>query len=101
MGYSKRCLLSLIYVIPLIWPQFALADAEKNLQIMLDAARKLEWGFYSAQNEAFLLVKNETIEAPVGVIFGYADNKAACEELAETLSKPLTVGTFHCQTINW
>ena len=48
-----------------------------NLQIMLTAARQLH--FDLPDERAFLLVKQETTVAPVAVIFGYADNAAACE----------------------
>lgn len=77
--------------------QLAAADADENLETMIEAARQLEWTL--PENRAYLLVKNETVESPVGVIFGYVDNKAACQEIAEALSNPVRVGTFQCQPI--
>lgn len=68
-----------------------------NLQILLDAARKLE--FSLPEDRAFLLIKQETIVTPVAVIFGYGDNGRACEELASTLSASGLVGTFKCGPI--
>lgn len=71
------------------------ADPDGNVRIMVDAARELTWG---SENRAYLLVKQETTVAPVAVVFGYADNAAACEELATALSQPASrVGTFKCQ----
>ena len=76
------------------------ADPDSNIQIMTDAARKLTWYSWEADNRANLLVKQETEIAPVAVIFGYADNSAACEALANALSMPTArAGTFKCQPI--
>lgn len=73
------------------------ADPDRNVRLMVDAARELSWG---RENRAYLLVKQETTVAPVAVVFGYADNAAACEELAHALSQPTSrVGTFKCQPI--
>jgi len=67
----------------------SLEYVEANRQIMLDAARALAWpdplpGF--EENRAYLLIKTQTIRAPVGIIFGYHDNADACWELARDLS---------------
>jgi hypothetical protein len=62
---------------------------EGNRQVMLDAARSLMWPeppLGAEPNRAYLLVKTQTIRAPIAIIFGYADNAAACEELARDLS---------------
>jgi hypothetical protein len=78
--------------------QTALAGkAEDNLDVMIDAARKLV--FALPENRAYLLVKQESFASPVGVIFGYVDNAAACEDIAEALSNPMRVGTFKCSPI--
>ena len=74
----------------------ALADrVDDNLQLMLEAARKLEY----ADDRAWLLEKLETIRAPVAVVFGYGDNGAACTQIAEALSESGTAGTFECVPI--
>ena len=76
------------------------ADAAHNTQIMIDAARKLNWDDWMGDNHAYFLVKQETQVAPVAVIFGYADNATACETLASALSQPQArAGTFKCQPI--
>ena len=74
-----------------------LADADLNVDIMRDAARKLEWS--DTENLAYYLIKNETIEAAVAIVFGYYDNAAACKELADALSSPVRVGTFYCSPV--
>jgi hypothetical protein len=73
------------------------AASANNERIMADAALQLRWDY---QNRAFFLVKQETIVSPVAVIFGYADNAAACEEMASALSRPeARAGTFECVPI--
>lgn len=67
----------------------AFADqVEENLQLMLEAARDLEFAEpYSAPgNRAFVLVKTVPLRAPIGVIFGFGDNEAACLEIASDLT---------------
>ncbi len=76
------------------------AEPEHNIQIMIDAARQLTWDDWMGENHANFLVKQETVVAPVAVIFGYADNAVACEALAHALSQPQArAGTFKCQSI--
>jgi len=76
------------------------ADADQNLHIMNDAARQLTWEAWMGDSRANLLVKQETIITPVAVVFGYADNRVACEAIARALSQPRSlVGTFKCQPI--
>ena len=75
-----------------------LADADQNIQIMIDAARRLTWDAWMGENRANLLVKQETMVAPVAVIFGYADNAVACEAIAHALTEA-RVGSFKCQPI--
>lgn len=71
---------------------------EVNVEIMQEAARKLD--FSPNANRAYLLVKQETFIAPVAVIFGYGDNASACDALALTLSTSGRDGTFKCQPIH-
>ncbi len=73
------------------------AGTDKNVRIMIEAARKLEHSLQ--ENRSYLLIKNETIASPVGVIFGYMDNVAACEQIADALSNPVRVGTLKCSPI--
>lgn len=76
------------------------ADTDQNIQIMTDAAQRLTWEAWMDKNPANFLIKQETIEAPVAVVFGYADNATACEALARALSQSQTgVGTFKCQPV--
>ncbi|HEX9789779.1 MAG TPA: hypothetical protein VGA60_03875 [Kiloniellales bacterium] len=82
--------------------QAELANAEdrvdRNVKIMLEAARMLELS-RASDGYAYLLVKQETVRAPVAVIFGYVDNAAACKEIAEVLSIAPRAGTFKCNPI--
>lgn len=74
----------------------AMADrVDDNLQRMLEAARQLEY----TGDGAWLLEKLDTIRAPVAVVFGYADNGAACREIAVVLSASGVAGTFECTPI--
>lgn len=73
------------------------ADPVSNVEIMRDAARKLEWS--DPENRAYYLIKNETIVSVVAIIFGYWDNAAACKDLADALSNPVRVGTFDCSPV--
>ena len=89
----KRIILAIVLAAPA-----AYADrVDDNLQIMLDAARQLDLAL--PEDRVFLLVKQETTVAPVAIVFGYADNGAACEALAMTLSASGRDGTFKCQPI--
>jgi hypothetical protein len=92
----KRKILGAILLLVSVAPSNA-DSVDDNLQLMLGAARQLI--FVTPGNRAFLLVKQETVTAPVAVIFGYGDNGVACEELALTLSTSGRVGTFKCQPI--
>lgn len=75
----------------------ATADTHSNLQVVVDAAREMEW--VQDGNRAFLLIKTVTVRAEVGLIFGYVDNRRACKELATALSENLTVGAFECAAV--
>jgi len=95
-GFLALAIMAWLFVASL-WPM-ALADkADDNLDIMIEAARKL--AFILPENRAYLLIKQETIISPVGVIFGYADNAVACEQIAEAASALLRAGTFKCSPI--
>jgi hypothetical protein len=39
------------------------------------------------------------VVAVVAIIFGYADNRAACKEIVEALNNPVRVGTFACSPV--
>ncbi|MCI2401083.1 hypothetical protein MN188_16940 [Aliiroseovarius sp. N1Y82] len=73
------------------------ADPDPNVEKMRKAALSLELSL--PENRVFFLVKRETIRSVVGVIFGYVDNEAACDELATALSSAGTVGTFLCEQV--
>ena len=75
----------------------AAAGTDNNIEIMLNAAKSLEYTF--PENRAYLLIKQETVVSPVAVVFGYMDNHAACLELAGVLSSSGSVGTFQCSAI--
>lgn len=63
---------------------YAESPAQK-LQVVVEAARELN--AISDENRPYLLVKTVTIRSAVGLIFGYADNEAACNEIASDLSQ--------------
>ena len=92
---KAKLLLSMILVLS---GSSAQADrVSDNVRIMIDLARKLELS--TKEGQAFRLVKQETMVAPVAVIFGYGDNKIGCEELALALSNSGRVGTFKCEPV--
>jgi hypothetical protein len=68
---------------------------DQNAQILIQAARSLK--FTEPGNKAFILEKQETVVAEVAVIFGYGDNRSACQEIAENLNH--RAGTFKCHPI--
>jgi hypothetical protein len=43
-----------------------------------------------------IVEKQETVVTPVALIFGYADNRSACQEIAEILIASRRAGTFKC-----
>lgn len=95
---TMRLIALMASMVTFSFPHLAAADADENLRIMTEAARQLKWP--PPENRAYLLVKSETIESPVGVIFGYVDNRAACKEIADALSNPTArVGTFQCHPV--
>lgn len=80
------------------YPAAAEDRVDRNQRIMIEAARKLEFtGAFDGR--AYMLLKREAGGSPVAVVFGYVDNAAACDEIAEALSNPLRVGTFKCAPI--
>lgn len=92
-----RNLFLAIVIFVSIFCQLAYAEVDGNVKIITEAARQLE--FALPENRAYLLVKNETVISVVGLIFGYADNAAACEQIAAALTNPGHVGTFKCRPI--
>ena len=67
-------------------------QARQNADAMRRAARSLE-------NSAYMLEKQESIIADVAVVFGFADNRAACEQIAEVLTASGVAGSFKCQPL--
>lgn len=94
----KMILVMLIFA-AFVGPQtnIARADSDENLETLIEAAKKLEWA--TPENKAILLIKQETVVAPVGLIFGYVDNAAACAEIIEALNNPVRIGTFKCESV--
>jgi hypothetical protein len=73
-------------------------DRTAEVQALIQAARSLK--FSVPENRAFILEKQETAVAEVAVIFGYADNRSACQEIADILIASLRAGTFKCHPID-
>jgi hypothetical protein len=55
----------------------------ENVPILIQAGGSLK--FSMRENRAFLLEKQEPTPADVAVIFGYADNRSACQAIADIL----------------
>jgi len=70
---------------------------EGHAQVMIQAARSLK--FTQPGNMAFILEKQETAIAEVAVIFGYADNRSACQDIADILIASRRAGTFKCHPV--
>jgi hypothetical protein len=68
----------------------------ENAKTMIQAARSLK--FSVPENRAFILEKQEPI-TEVAIIFGYADNRSACQSIAEILIASRREGTFKCHPI--
>jgi hypothetical protein len=64
-------------------------DADDNVRAMMEAARSLK--FSERESRAYMPEK-EASTSQVAVIFGYADNKAACEQIAGALTESLAAG---------
>jgi hypothetical protein len=86
--------------------QASAQEFDKNIQVMVRAARSLTFLFND--NRAYMLEKQNVVlaestgtvrgVASVAVIFGYADNRSACLEIAGALKVSL-VGPFKCHPI--
>jgi hypothetical protein len=70
---------------------------DQNAQTLIQAARSLK--FTEPGNKAFILEKQETVVSEVAVIFGYGDNRSACQQIAEILIASQRAGTFKCHPI--
>lgn len=70
-----------------------------NEEIMRGAARTLAHDETNSQNRAYMLEKEETVPEDVAVIFGYGDNREACESLASILTASHKQGSFRCYPI--
>jgi hypothetical protein len=75
----------------------AKANSDDNFRRMLEAARTLS--FVMPGNRAFVLEKQETEIAPVAIFFGYLDNRTACQQAADVLSRSGQAGTFKCHPV--
>ena len=51
------------------------------------------------ENRAFFLVKEGLGLSRIAVIYGYADNESACEEIALTLAASPNFMSYHCESI--
>jgi hypothetical protein len=72
-------------------------DRSADIQVLIQAARSLK--FTVPGNRAFILEKQEPSAAEVAIIFGYADNRAACQSIADILIASRREGTFQCHPI--
>ena len=79
------------------------ADPDKNTQIMLQAARSLTFsGGNREGNRAYLLTKHMRSFPPaeVGVVFGFFDNRSACKDMADALTKTAPLGSnYECHPV--
>ena len=73
------------------------SKSSQNEEIMAAAARQLEYSI--PENRAYFLEKQDSVKAQVAVIFGYADNGTACEQIARILSESLGAGPFLCHPV--
>ena len=64
-------------------------DADDSERIMEEAAASLK--FFMPENRAYMLEKHSEPFVPfwskMAVVFGYIDNRAACEEIADAMTK--------------
>ena len=75
----------------------SVATGDENADAMRRAARSLT--YLEPENSAYMLEKQETVIADVAVVFGFADNRAACEQIAEVLTASGVAGSFKCQPL--
>lgn len=71
--------------------------SDRNSDAMVTAARALQ--FIIPGNRAQILEKTDPSPADVAVVFGYADNRVACEDLARVLTAAGRVGSFRCYPV--
>jgi hypothetical protein len=74
-----------------------MALAQEGLDTLIRAARSMTFSVQG--NSAFILEKQETIPSAVAVIFGYGDNRTACESIAEILTASRRQGSFKCHSV--
>ena len=76
-------------------------EARQNADAMRRAARSLTYPelLQAPENSAYMLEKQETVIADVAAVFGFADNRAACEQIAEVLTASGVAGSFKCQPL--
>ena len=85
--HAHSSLLLIMFFVAVISANASRADrVDDNLQMLLQAARQLEWADDSPSKSAYLIVKMQTIKSPVALVFGYFDNFQACRELVDDLN---------------
>lgn len=72
-------------------------SAHENDEIMRSAAKKMSYSM--PENRAFFLVKEGLGHSRTAVVYGYADNESACEQLALALGASANFLTYHCEII--
>lgn len=71
------------------------ASAQEGITRLLETARSLNWPAHPG-NAAYVLRKESSSPGPVALIFGYTDNKAACELMADILASQRELS---CQSV--
>jgi hypothetical protein len=86
-------------VVPLVSPAKG-GQGDDNVRAMMQAARSLQFNspVDAPANKAYMLEKQGTIRSQVAVIFGYADNASACEQIAKALTES-RVAEFQCHPV--
>ena len=76
-------------------------NVDRNLNLAIKAARDMRFPgpINVPDNRAYILEKFLFTPAEVALIFGYADNRTACEQIAEVMTRTLRAGTFRCHPV--
>ena len=80
----------------LLSPNSHAGEADNNVLAMMHAARSLK---YSQPEARACMLEKAVSGSQVAVVFGYVDNKAACEQIAGALTESLAAGPFKCHPI--
>ncbi|MCA3264952.1 MAG: hypothetical protein ING19_02690 [Azospirillum sp.] len=73
------------------------SQSDRNSETMAAAARTLQ--FAVPGNRAHILEKTDTVPSDVAIVYGYADNRVACEDIARVLTASGRVGAFRCYPV--